>query len=221
MSVRNHLLWILPAAALSIGATPDPTPITWLEAPTYADAAAVYPARARAEHVGGAVELTCTTTLKGHLSACAELAESPMGYGFLGAAHKLVGRFRADAPHDTEVRVIIAFAPDMAGPAPGLAANPAWTAVPSASEFQASFPKTENGVNHVRVVLDCGVAAGGGLQGCAVASETPPGQGYGQGALALAPKFRVGLMTPGGVPTVGARVQVPIRYELTPDAPHS
>ena len=221
MSVRHHLLWILPAAALSIGAAPAQTQPTWLEAPTYAEVAAVYPAKARAAHVGGAVQYSCTTTLSGHLTACADLGESPMGYGFVAAGHKLIGRFRADAPHDTEVRLVIGFSPDMAGAAPGLAANPTWTAMPSATDFQASFPKTENGVNHVRVVLDCGVGAGGGLQGCAVASETPPGQGYGPGALALAPKFRVGLMTPGGVPTVGAHVQVPIRYELTPEGPHS
>ena len=219
MNVRHHLLWILPAAALSIGAAPAQP--TWLEAPTYADVAAAYPAKARAEHVRGEVAFSCTTNLSGRLEACANLRESPSGYGFLAAGHKLIRHFRADAPHDTEVRLVIGFDPGMAGAGPAVAANPTWAAVPSASDFQASFPKTENGVNNVRVVLDCGVVAGGALTGCAVASENPAGAGYGAGALTLAPKFRVGLMTPAGVPTVGAHIQVPIRYELTSEGPKS
>jgi hypothetical protein len=218
--------WILPAAAVSLGvvslgANEAPGLTNWVEAPTYAEVAAAYPAKAKADHVGGAVTFSCTTTLNGHLSDCAELGEDPLGYGFAGAAHKLLGRLRADARHGSEVRFTVAFTPDMAGPAPGIAENPAWAALPSATEFQATFPKAANGVNHVLVVLDCDVVAGGALTGCAVASESPPGDGYGQGARARAPKFRVGLMTPAGVPTVGARVHVPIRYELTPGGPKS
>jgi hypothetical protein len=106
----------------------------------------------------------------------------------------------------------------MASAKPVLESNITWAALPAITDFQASFPKSENGVNHVRVVMDCSVAAGGALAGCGVESEEPGGQGYGAGALALAPKIRVGLLTGDGVPTVGARVRVPIRYELTPQA---
>ena len=68
----------------------------------------------------------------------------------------------------------------------------------------------------MRVALVCDVAAGGSLAGCSVNHGEPPGQGYGQGALALAPEV------PGHFPGacrrrthVGAKVRVPIRFELT------
>nr|MEA2799222.1 hypothetical protein [Phenylobacterium sp.] len=49
-----------------------------------------------------------------------------------------------------------------------------------------------------------------------VDQEEPAGQGFGEGALALASKFRVGPWSLDGEPTVGAKLRVPIRYELTP-----
>ena len=88
--------------------------------------------------------------------------------------------------------------------------------MPSAEDFQATFPKTENGVNHVRVVLGCTVEASGALGACAVAQEDPPGQGYGAGALALASKFRLSPWSTDGAPTIGAHIKLPIRYELAP-----
>jgi hypothetical protein len=97
--------------------------------------------------------------------------------------------------------------------------KPAWVAAPSLEDFQASFPKSQNGVNDVRVVLGCTVEAGGALGGCEVATETPAGQGYGQGALALAPKFKMSPWSPEGEPTVGAKIELPIHYILTPVTP--
>ena len=94
--------------------------------------------------------------------------------------------------------------------------KPAWAAMPTAADFQATFPKSENGVNDVRVVLGCTVATDGTLAGCAVAQETPAGQGYGAGALALAAKFKVSPWGADGSPTVGAHINLPIHYVLTP-----
>jgi hypothetical protein len=65
-------------------------------------------------------------------------------------------------------------------------------------------------------VLGCTVEQGGSLGACAVADETPPGQGYGAGALALASKFRLEPWSVDGAPVVGAKIKLPIRYELTP-----
>jgi hypothetical protein len=125
----------------------------------------------------------------------------------------------SEAADGKELRLNIAFRPEMIDAAAYVALDPVWLALPSAAEFQAAFPKTENGVNHVRVVLLCDVAAGGALAGCTVDSEEPAGQGYGPAALALAPKIRVGLLSASGVPLVGAKVRVPIRYEMTPVTP--
>jgi TonB family protein len=188
----------------------------WVEAPTVADIAAAYPARARAAGVGGQVELTCEMARDGHPRDCAALKETPGGYGFGAAAVKLATRLKVSDQGLTNQNIFIPVSFDAAvlkGEA--TVTKPAWAAIPSAQDFQATFPKTENGVNHVRVVLGCTVQAGGVLGGCAVAQEDPPGQGYGDGALALASKFRVGPWSQDGAPTVGAHIRLPIRYELT------
>lgn len=217
---RTDILWITPAAALCLGAAAAPSLPNWIEAPTYAQAAAVYPAKAKAAHVAGEATLSCTVTLSGKLSDCEAISQSPEGYDFDDAARKLTPLMRLRTgpgmSSGDEVRFTLAFRPEMATGAPALENNATWAAIPPITDFQATFPKTANGVNHVRVVLACDVGAGGALSDCSVDSEDPAGQGYGQAALALGPKFRVGLITADGVPTVGAKVEVPIRYELTP-----
>jgi TonB family protein len=221
VGARLIVLTAAGALALGVSAAAAQTPV-WVEAPTYADAAAVYPAKARAAHIGGNAVMTCSVTLNGRLSDCASIGSSPDGMGFDDAAHRLTPKLKAQLANGvrpgSEVRFTIGFTPDMIDAKPGLQNNITWAALPAISDFQASFPKSENGVNHVRVVMDCGVQKGGVLSDCAVESEDPAGQGYGAGALALTPKIRVGLLTGEGVPTVGARVRVPIRYELTPQA---
>jgi len=193
------------------------TPVAWVEAPSAAEVAAAYPAKAKAAGVGGAVELTCAIGRTGHPKDCEALAEKPSTYGFGFPARKLAEHLRLGDPNMTgkEVRIPVTFDPAVLK-GPLTVTQPAWTALPTAEDFQASFPKGENGVNHVRVVLACTVADGGGLAGCAVDQEEPAGQGFGAGALALAPKFRVGPWSLDGQPTVGAKLRVPIRYELTP-----
>jgi len=190
---------------------------TWAEAPSAADVAAVYPAKAKAAGIGGSVDMTCTVNRDGHLKTCFVLRETPGAYAFGTTARKLAAQMRVNELnlHDQEVMVPVTFNPDVLKPGGVAITKPAWAAMPAPSDFQATFPKTENGVNSVRVVLACTVEAGGALGGCAVDSETPAGQGYGQGALALASKFRVGPWSQDGQPTVGAKLKLPIRYELT------
>jgi hypothetical protein len=155
----------------------------------------------------------------GHPRDCATMVEKPSGYGFGAAAIKLAERLKADDMSLTKQNIFIpvSFDPGVLTGA-AMVTKPIWAAMPTAQDFQATFPKTENGVNHVRVVLGCTVEAGGGLGGCAVAQEDPPGQGYGAGALALASKFRLAPWSTDGAPTVGAHIKLPIRYELTPAA---
>jgi hypothetical protein len=193
------------------------TPVSWSEAPSVADIAAAYPAKAKAAGVGGQVTLTCQIGRDAHPRDCAAVTEKPGGYGFGAAARKLAEKLKADDQSLTGQNIFIpvSFDPGVLNGA-AVVTKPVWASLPSATDFQATFPKTENGVNHVRVVLGCTVEAGGGLGGCAVAQEDPPGQGYGAGALALAAKFRVAPWTLDGAPTVGAHIRLPIRYELTP-----
>lgn len=187
----------------------------WAEAPSVAEMAALFPAKAKAAGVGGTVDLTCDVR-DGRPHDCAVLKETPSGYGFGFAARKVGERMRVGDPslNGKEVRIPVTFDPLVLN-GDVVVTKPVWAAMPSAVDFQLTFPKTENGVNNVRVVLACTVAQGGALSDCAVAQEEPAGQGYGPGALALAPKFRVGPWSQDGQPTVGGKIRLPIRYQLT------
>ncbi|PZQ51780.1 MAG: hypothetical protein DI570_24885 [Phenylobacterium zucineum] len=211
------LSFITGAALAALFAAPAAAQVVWSTAPTAADLAAAYPAKAKAEGVGGAVDLVCTGGRDGRLSDCDVMGESPRGYGFGTAARRLAQGMRgAGVGKGAEVRFPITFAPELARGAPYTAKTPQWAALPTVADMQAAAPKTEGGPNDVRVTLVCDVQAGGALNGCAVDREEPAGQGFGPAILALAPKFRVELMSAEGMPTVGAKVRVPVRFALKP-----
>lgn len=208
------------AAALMVATAVQAQPaVTWAKTPTAADVAAAYPDRAKAAGVGGVVLLTCTLSMSLTPRDCATLRETPSGYGFATAARKVAAGLAATpAPgihKGAEVEVPVTFAPELIASGSPVIRNPAWASIPTAQDFQATFPQTQNGVNSVRVALVCTAQPGGALADCAVDREEPAGQGYGQAALALAPKFRVAAWSTDGLPTLGQKVRVPIRYELT------
>jgi hypothetical protein len=209
----------LLTACAALGATAADAQATqnWSTVPSKADMAAAYPPKAKAANVGGSVNLSCAVNQEGHTRDCAVLGEKPSGYGFGNAARKIALELHAGdtSMHGDDVRVAVTFTPEMLTSAPLNITKPAWAVLPSAADFQASFPKAENGINNVHVVLACTIQVDGGLTDCSVASEDPAGQGFGQGALALAPKFKVGPWSQDGQPTAGAHIRVPIRYQLT------
>lgn len=206
------------ALALICAAGPAAAQTVWTAAPTAADMAAVYPAKAKAEGVGGAVELVCAAARDGALTDCDVLGESPRGYGFGSAARKLAQQsMRASGvAKGAEVRLPVTFPADLAKGATATVKTPKWAAIPSVTDMQTAVPKTESGPNNILVTLVCEVQAGGALSGCVVDREEPAGQGFGPLILALAPKFKVELMSAEGTPTVGAKVRVPVRFDLKP-----
>lgn len=211
------MLRILSLSTLLVAATPAVAQTAWTSAPTAAEMAAAYPAKARAEGVGGAVELTCTAARSGAMTDCAVLGETPRGYGFGPAARRLAGQLTATGViRGAEIRVPMTFPPELARSAPLTVKTPRWSAIPSVADLQAAVPKTEGGPNDVRVTLVCDVQAGGVLSDCAVDREEPAGQGFGAAILATASGFRVDLMSAEGMPTVGAKVRVPVRFALKP-----
>ena len=217
---RKIVALVASAAGLVAQAAAADVVPTFSDAPSVADLAAAYPARAKAAKVGGAVNLTCVIGRDLHPRDCAALTERPGSYGFGSAAQRIAEKLTVDTPAliGKNVFIPVTFDPAvLTGSA--MVTKPAWAAMPTAADFQSTFPKTQNGVNDVRVVLGCTVGAGGVLGACAVAQETPPGQGYGEGALALASKFKVAPWSLDGVPTIGAKIRLPIHYQLTPVAP--
>lgn len=203
-------------AALMAGAASAQSAGSWIAAPTAAEMAAAYPAKAKDAKVNGGVELVCTVKSSGAVGDCDVIGEAPRGYGFGAAAQKLARSLRADPSQRGEVRVPVTFSADVLTPGGMTVKTPKWAALPSVSDLQATIPKTEGGPNDIRVTLVCEVQAGGSLSGCAVDREEPAGQGFGQAVLALASKFKVEPWSAEGMPTVGAKVRVPVRYDLKP-----
>ena len=203
--------------AVALGATPALAQ-TWSAAPTAADMAAAYPEKVRTRGVGGGVELVCTAGREGRLEDCAVLGESPRGLGFGVAARRLAESKLRTAGHakGAEVRVPVTFPAELVSGGGFTAKTPVWAALPSVTDLQSAVPKTEGGPNNIRVTLFCDVQAGGTLSACVVDREDPAGHGFGLAILALAPKFQVALMSAEGMPTVGGKVRVPVRFDLKP-----
>jgi TonB family protein len=90
--------------------------------PTVEDVQRAYPSRARAQHLGGTVILSCAVAVTGRLERCAVVSEKPEGEGFGVAALGLAGKFLMEpkmqggrAVEGGRVRVPIVFAlPDQA-----------------------------------------------------------------------------------------------------------
>jgi TonB family protein len=196
----------------------------WAEAPSHAETAAAYPEKAAAEGLGGSATIRCALTEYGRLRACTTLSETPRGYGFAKAARSLSERFvLAPAPDDVELRGVetqymVTFAPEMLDPDKRVIGKPQWTQLPSSGSVADGYPAAARakGISGARVVLHCVVGTGGTVQDCQVRSEEPAEFGFGQAALALAPHFRLSVWTEQGLPTVGGRVTLPIRYQLPP-----
>lgn len=203
--------------------------LPWIEAPSYGDVAAAYPAKARAERVGGRATLACNMNGEGRLTGCETASSTPGGYGFDSAAKMLAKRFRYAVRDEREkvatrklmVHLPFTFDPGMLDAAEPVVGKPNWAALPTGAAIVSAFEATK-AKGTVRAQLRCIVQPGGGLGSCTVASEQPAGAGIAAAALTLVSSFKVTTWTAEGLPTVGAVITVPLRYEpdsATPPSP--
>jgi TonB family protein len=92
--------------------------------------------------------------------------------------------------------------------------HPDWRSKPSADQMAAIYPAHAAQL-HIggRAVITCVVNVNGFLEACQVDSESPPGEGFGPAALAMAPSFS---MTPATGPDgpVPAKVTIPIIWNM-------
>ncbi len=198
----------------------------WIEAPTYADLAAVFPPMARYQNRAGEVTLACRIGDDGRLGRCRVTGENPQGAGFVPAARTLSRRFRVATGgpdfarlrgSDTLLRFV--FPLSASGPA-RVITQPNWAQQPQGGIPGSGYPRAALAaqVESALVILECRVGDGGRLTGCSAARETPAGYGFGEAAVALSSGFVMSLWGDDGLPTVGAMVRVPVRYRLPPPA---
>lgn len=203
------------------GAKPVLRPsMAWKRAPTYAEVAAAYPQKAKAAGVGGLASVDCRLNGFGTVQSCEVTREEPKGYGFGLAARSLTRLFEAFPLADGKslmgavVTIPVAFDPVMLRTTTAVVGKPTWERIPSAEVLSAAFPTAPENVTTVRVVLQCQVQQGGSLEACQVQMEEPAAAGLGAAALKVVPEFRLGTWSMEGLPVVGGRVNIPLRYEF-------
>jgi protein TonB len=93
--------------------------------------------------------------------------------------------------------------------------NPHWTRLPDAEDLARYYPDRALRMNQSGSArMSCVVTATGTLQDCSVASETPADFGFGDAALKMAKLFKMQPKTEDGAPVGGARVFIPIRFNV-------
>lgn len=60
--------------------------------------------------------------------------------------------------------------------------------------------------------MECRVVADGRMNACVILTEEPPGYGFREAALKLAPKFRLHPALPDGTPVKGGTIKIPLRF---------
>ncbi len=201
----------------------------WRATPSRAEMAAAWPSQAPTDLAAGKAWLRCGFGADGGLASCGVFNEDPVDKGFGAAALSLAGRFRmregaADPKALAEARITLAFTftnPKLGSQAPAQITQYNWVTFIDPDRMTALYPDAAAvaGIKTGRGVVDCTVAADGSLTGCAIASEDPPGMGFGQAALAASASFTTNPWTDDGRPAEGARIHLPIRLVEAEDAP--
>jgi TonB family protein len=88
--------------------------------------------------------------------------------------------------------------------------NPDWVRKPTGNDLDNFYPTRSR--HGGRAAIECTVTVRGTLDHCKVVGETPPGEGLGEAALALAPMFMMRPQTVDGAPVGGATVTVPVNF---------
>jgi TonB family protein len=199
--------------------------ITWVDAPSYAEVVAAYPDKARTKGLSGRATLDCVFAKDGRVKDCRALQQQPSGAGFGRAAILLSSRFKGPdllpegrVTRGMHVQIPFVFSIEMLDPSKRVVGTPYWVALPDLSQVMSIFPKAalQAGVQDGRAALDCEVLVAGKVGGCAVVREFPRNLGFGDAVLALTPTFQLSVWTDEGLPTVGGRAVIPVRFK-SPD----
>jgi protein TonB len=93
---------------------------------------------------------------------------------------------------------------------------PAWVRKPTGEDIARVYPERAVRAGHNGdVLMKCQVTAEGMLADCAIVSEAPAGDHFGDAALKLSRLFRMRPMVKDGAPVVGGSISIPIHFRVS------
>lgn len=165
----------------------------------------------------GLVNLRCEVKADGSTTNCRVESEAPAGAGLGKVALQMAKSFHFTPkmidgkPVDGGEVVIPIRIQSMAEPPPRV-----WLNLPTPEQLATVWPAGASATEG-RVVLSCTVSHEGLTSDCRVQTETPPGAGFGEAALKLAPGFR---FQPIGKKAIAAPVaSIPVEFKPPAAAP--
>ena len=194
----------------------------WAAAPSFADIAAAWPKRAKAD--AAHVSIRCAVARDGALKDCKVVSETPARQGFAAAAVALAPKFRLQIeaesvgrPKRVMVNVPVHFN-NPASNAPHAVVEPKWIIAVDPAKVQAIYPPkaADAGVKSGKGFADCMVAAGGRLVDCKPSGAAPDGLGFAEAAVQVASVMQMNPWTDGGGPVDGVRIRLPVAFNLAP-----
>lgn len=194
-------------------------------APTFEAVSKAWPDGSDA--VEATVVLRCSMQLDGTLKDC--FSAGKVDTAFYTAAKSLSGDFKvrlteeeAKILNNSDVLIPIRFLSPASVEGQAVAVkDPWWTTSVNPDKVISVYPAkaAEAGVTSGRGVADCLVAPDGKLTDCRVAREKPGDMGFGASAVAIAQLMQMNPWSEKGRPVTGARVRLPIDFNLAPEAP--
>jgi len=168
--------------------------------------------------------MRCELSKSGDLNDCAAIREDPDGKGFGSAAIRLSRHFHVevDAAAFTGRRKIFVNVPvrltdpngdEFKGRRIG---EPLWVKSVDPAKTVSLFPPAaaSAGLKTGVGIAQCDVAADGALLNCATGVGRPDGLGFSEAAVVVASVMRMNLWTREGGPIDGAKISLPIRFNL-------
>jgi protein TonB len=109
--------------------------------------------------------------------------------------------------------MLLAMAAETPPPTPNTLIVPDWRRKATGADLMKVYPSRalRRGVSGAAIV-GCSVSAEGEMTDCRVIEEAPVGEGFGDAALKLMPRFLMRPATRGGIPVEGGWVRIPIRF---------
>jgi protein TonB len=93
--------------------------------------------------------------------------------------------------------------------------NPSWLQKPTAEQMARIYPERAARLGlKGAATLVCEVLATGSIRNCVVAEEAPAGRGFGEAAMASSSMFKLNPRTIDGQAVEGAKVRIPIVFNL-------